>query len=131
MLPRIFPQSEISMTEDRLVIAIKAFEAALKKSAGINKEEFVDRRKELVELRREIADRRIAVSSIADETLQSGELPQAFRSRFSKVCAAISLHQATWPITLIDHDSAAYRSSIAAVRAEYVDFFRWTRETLG
>lgn len=120
------------MVHDRaeLVAAIDEFETTLHRSASLARDNFEGRKLEAITLRRKIADHRTAISSLIATALADTDLQSTFRSQFSKLCAAIAFHQASWPVISIDLESPEYQASISDVRAAYAAFFHWARQAL-
>lgn len=114
----------------RLCAALEEFEKTLRQSAGLAKDNFEGRKKEAIELRRKIAEHRNTISKLSEASFSDAGLQSAFRSQFSRLCAAIAFHQASWPVVSIDLTSLEYSASIAVVRSAYFDFFLWARKTL-
>lgn len=120
------------MKTDRndLLAAINALEVTLRQSASITRENFEARKGEAIELRRRIAEHRTEIFSLISDGLDEGDSQSSFRSRFSKLCAIIALHQANWPVVSIDLQNPDYLASIREVRDAYASFFQWARTVL-
>jgi hypothetical protein len=87
-----------------------------------------DKRSELVNLRRRLAEQMAVVSKAAEtdpKLLGDALLAFEFRSKFSAMRSAIASHQANWPAVKIDHADPRFRQSAAsAVRADK-EFADW------
>ncbi|WP_218042364.1 hypothetical protein [Sphingobium fuliginis] len=113
-----------------LISSINAFEAMLTKSSVRNDRDFASHKKMAIEQRREISKYRAEIPRLAEQCLESAELRNAFRARFSALCTALALHQALWPVVAIDSNDQGYQASRDAARAKYREFFAWAKAAL-
>lgn len=116
--------------QETLIASIDAFEAMLTKSAARNDANFEEHRRAAIEQRRQIATFRAEISRLFEQSTVSPELRGEFRARFSALCTALALHQASWPIVSIDLDNPDYQASRDSTRAKYREFFAWARPAL-
>lgn len=115
---------------EELLDAIAALEAAFVQAAELGKDNFLEHRKEVVELRRLIAGQNASIASLCDDAFAEPETRQAFRNEFSKMRSAMALHQASWPVVSIAFDNPDYLSSLTLMQEAHRNFIRWARTAL-
>lgn len=113
-----------------LIASIATFEATLTASSARNDSDFEAHRRDAIELRRQIAVHRAEISTLFEQSIASPELRTQFRARFSALCSALALHQASWPVVAIELDNPDYQASRDSTRAKYREFFAWARTAL-
>lgn len=84
----------------------------------------IDRRRDLVQARREIAEWTRALDAAVAAAWSAGSRDE-FRHRMSRIRHALALHQATFPAVLIDDKRAEYREGASAHIAELRALMRW------
>jgi len=110
-----------------LLDAVEALEASFSRSASLGGENFDAKRKEVVQVRREISDQLGIVSSMGNVAFDGTPLQDLFRSEFSKMRSALALHQASWPVVAIELENPDYLSSVTALRESTVRFMAWVK----
>ncbi len=89
-----------------------------------------DRRRELVNTRRELADCMAAVSAPAEVLflgLSNADVLGEYRRLFSAMRSSAALHQASWPAVSVTDDIPAYAKSADQVRDAHRTFDQWVR----
>jgi len=117
-------------SREALIASVNAFELTLTGSLGRKDSDFDEHRKAAIEQRRQIATHRAEISALSEQSIDSPELRSAFRSRFSALCSALALHQASWPVVSIDLENPDYQASRESTRAKYREFFAWAKSAL-
>ena len=95
-----------------LLKAIDSFEKELRVSANLPQHN----RKEMVQVRRRIANHVMRIASLIPERCNDSQRYCALRKGISKVRHAMAYHQASWPIVSIDFSDPDYLSSVRAMR---------------
>lgn len=91
-----------------------------------------ERKGEIVQLRRKLAEHIATVGTFADAALakDDGALLAEFRTRLSKMRTEVALHQANWPAVSLDEAPAEYEKSAAGVGRARRAFMSWARVTI-
>jgi hypothetical protein len=90
------------------------------------------RRKDLIGLRRMLAEQIAVVGNIADPFFAAlgEELSRTYRAKFSHVRSTAAMHQANWPAVRIGDANDAYLASAAVVREANRDFVAWAQRVI-
>lgn len=115
------------MGKDTFLAAVDGLETLLRESAQMRDAEFQDRRKEVLQIRRTIADQNAKIAALGETAFNDPEQRQAFQSAFSKLRSAISLHMASWPVVSIEVADPGYQASLIKQRDAYRHFIAWAR----
>lgn len=92
-----------------------------------------ERKSEIVQLRRELAEHIVAVGALASATLAQDDaaLLAEFRTKLSKMRTEVALHQANWPAVSLDEAPAEYQNSALGVGRARKEFVSWARTAIG
>ncbi|MCW3848619.1 hypothetical protein OF829_15390 [Sphingomonas sp. LB-2] len=90
------------------------------------------RRKDLIALRRVLAEQIAVVGNLADPFFATlgDELSRTYRAKFSQVRSAAAMHQANWPAVRIGEANDAYLASAKIVRETNHDFVAWAQRAI-
>lgn len=101
--------------------------------AAIAKRTDEGRLRELVQLRRKLADQMGKVGALGEEYFR-GIADQAqlgqFRALFSNMRSRTATHQANWPAINLEQAGGGYRQSAQAVNEAIQEFIAWARPKL-
>lgn len=92
-----------------------------------------ERKRELIELRRQLSVQIAAVGRAADDFFAANtdeETARTYRSKFSRMRSAAALHQASWPAARLGEAVGEYRTSAMGVREANREFIAWARAAL-
>lgn len=120
-------------TRAEVLAAFEAADAASVLIAEISASGDLDRRKELVDARRELAQRMLDVSMLAAHyaPLRNDEkLWAEGNRRFAAMRQIVVDHQVAWPAAAIAADLDAFVEASAAVTQSGRDFSTWFRQTI-
>lgn len=111
--------------------AVAVLEAALKESADLGGDRFLQNRKRVIDLRRQIMACISNVSVAGQQAFADTAHSASFRAGYARMRTAMALHHASWPVIAIDMDNPNYQASIQAMRLEYRAFIRWSQTAVG
>ncbi|MBL0923338.1 MAG: hypothetical protein IBJ12_02590 [Sphingomonadaceae bacterium] len=117
-----------------VLVLINQLEITLEKIEAISTREDEERKYELVQLRRSLAE---IIGQITEASLQlfaaisDRSIEEGFRARLNDMRHAVALHQASFPASAIDQHSADYRASVMRVRNTNREFIDWAKPMLG
>lgn len=92
-----------------------------------------ERKRELIELRRQLSAQIAVVGQSADAfftTHADEETARTYRAKFSRMRSAAALHQASWPAARLGESVGEYRISAMGVREANREFIAWARAAL-
>jgi len=115
---------------DKLLAAIDLLEASFAQAVKLGDDNFIEHRKEVIQLRRVILEQNSAIAALCDEAFGNSEGREAFRAAFSKMRSAMAHHQASWPVVSINFESLDYIASLQAMRDANRNFITWVRSAL-
>lgn len=118
------------MDKENLRKAISRFEDTTKRMGELVDGSLDERRKDLVQLRREMAEHLSQITVLGDRVFPDPESRHAFRDSLSKTRAAIALHQASWPVVRIDPGSEQYLATVVPMMDAQSEFVTWVRGAL-
>jgi hypothetical protein len=124
---KFLPGARTLSSKRNLLDAVEALEASFRRSASLGGENFDAKRKEAVQMRREIADQLAVVSSMGNLAFDGTALQDPFRSEFAKMRSALALHQASWPVVAIQLENPDYLSSVTMLRESTARFMAWVK----
>lgn len=116
-----------------VLVEVDLLEAIQAELAGVASRTDDQRRLDLVDLRRKLADQIARTRPVAEPLFAAqgdAALLQGFRERFSAMRSAAALHQANWPAVSLGERVEEYRASALAVREANRAFVAWMRDTL-
>lgn len=93
-----------------------------------------ERRAELIQLRRELAQRIASIGQAAERFFEAGgdrELMRKFRLHYSEMRSKAAAHQADWPAVTLNVADDEYQRSARAVREANKAFCAWIRAQIG
>lgn len=117
----------------RLEAAVLSFENIQREFAQNSDQRGLDWRRGMVELRRALQDRLIAIRGALQAYEDScGRSPdtEKLASALSALRTAIALHQANWPVVAIDTDDSGYRAEVKMLRGSTSEFRKTARTVL-
>ncbi|MGL5838849.1 MAG: hypothetical protein ACRCY3_10155 [Sphingorhabdus sp.] len=101
------------------------------KNNGMNRPE--DWQMQTITIRRKVAALMSDISQLVDKAdgqIFDSATQRKARDHLSKLRSAIALHQASWPVVMIDSGGEDYRTSAMRVDGEIKDFLKWMRSQL-
>lgn len=116
--------------KENLRKSIGQFEETTRRMGELVDGSLDERRKDLVQLRREMAEQFSQITALGDQVFTDPESRHAFRDWLSKARAAIALHQATWPVVRIDPGSPEYLATVVPMMDAQSEFVAWVRKAL-
>lgn len=122
------------MTSRRQMIeALDAVESVAARLAAVAKRSDENRKRDLIEARRDLAVRTMTIMAIGEDfrpIVDNQALYAELRRRQGLLRAVIAEHQSAWSAPSIDSDDAAYQAASDAVQSAGRDFLRWVRQTI-
>lgn len=112
-------------SRDELLGTMREFDSLMRRSSGLNAD-VPGHRTEAIAIRRQMAAIFGQLSSASAECFPDPATAAEFRNEFARMRAALSFHQASWPIVAVDYADEDYVASEANVRAICQDFVSWT-----
>lgn len=117
-------------TPAALLHEIDRLEILLADIGAVTARDDAARRRDLVDLRRQLAAQIATVGSIAEAVFADRPDLSAYRERFSRMRSMAALHQASWPAVILGERPEDYRASVAPMREANRVFIDWVRERL-
>ena len=124
----------MSALREEVVKEIEQLEKVQADLAAISRRTDEGRLRELISLRRKLADQIARVGKVAEGYFEaSGDpaLVQEFRTCFTNMRSNAATHQANWPAVRLNDADEEFRRSARAVREANKAFVTWMRARLG
>lgn len=118
---------------EELLEALLAYGAIEKEVSTVGLRRGVEAKHELVRARRQLSEQigRLGTLIERHEASSGGlDTQKDFGRLFTTMRYALAMHQASWPVVLIDENPEAYRQSARGVQSKSQAFWIWCRTHL-